>query len=289
MNRATQRERNLAALGQILKALRKERDLVQRAVGRRAFPKNMSQNFVSDLENGEVDNDKLPEHVERLKAFFLVDPRTAAAMDRLCQTPATMRDWPGGHAGVAPYFQYFVSQEIWAEAIHQWQDNSIPGLLQAWGYMRELFAEENKPEDVEEFTAARLGRQSLFDRENPPKYEAVLHENALRRVHQVYGAEIAVEQVLHIFTRMRTHPNVTVRILTRDRERADLPLGYSVVCFPGGVGDYVHLEPLNNGVYEDAESYVKENRADFDQLWAAALSREASIEFLLTLAEEWSG
>ncbi|WP_086827238.1 helix-turn-helix transcriptional regulator [Allokutzneria sp. NRRL B-24872] len=289
MSTTTQRERNLAALGQILKALRRERGMVQRTVGRKAFPEEMSQNFVSKLEKGEVDNGKLLEHVKQLKDFFRVDDRTAAAMDRLCQTPETMREWPRERAGVAPYFQFFVSQEIWAEAVHQWQDMHIPGLLQARGCMSALFAEENEPEKVEEFAAARLDRQTLFDRENPPKYQAVLHENALRSLHQVRRAKIAVEQVLHIVELMRKYPHVTVRILTRDRERADLPPGYSVVRFPDGDGDYVHLEPLNKGFYEDDESYVQESLANFDRLWTAALSREASIEFLLELAREWSG
>ncbi|MCP3803525.1 DUF5753 domain-containing protein [Allokutzneria sp. A3M-2-11 16] len=268
----------------ILQDLRKARGLVQKAVGEQAFAKKMSQKFVCDLESGKIDNAALPRYVADLKVFFGVDPGTAAMMDRLCQTPTTMREWRGEHESVPTYFRYFMAQEIWAVAILQWQDNRIPGLIQAPGYMRALFAEDHDPEKAEALAAARLGRQRLFEQEDPPRYEVVLHENAVRRLHRAFEAAIATEQLLHIVALMEKFPSVTVRILTRDGEFPDLPQGFAVMRFPDAHGDCVYVEPSGRGDYEDDESYVDDNARDFDRLRDAALSRDESVELMLRLA-----
>src|SRR5882757_4479745 len=93
------------------------------------------------------------------------------------------------------WFRPFVAMEAVAAAIRSFQVQVVPGLLQTPDYAREvLMAGRLGAQRVEELLAARLERQRVLERENPPDLWVVLDQNVLRRrigTPKVFAAQLA--------------------------------------------------------------------------------------------------
>jgi hypothetical protein len=66
-----------------------------------------------------------------------------------------------------------------------WQPIIVPGLLQTAEYAEALFVGERKGIDADalaDLVAARLGRQAIFDKPEPPDLWVVLDEAVLHRL-----------------------------------------------------------------------------------------------------------
>jgi transcriptional regulator with XRE-family HTH domain len=110
----------------------------------------------------------------------------AARCDMIFGTPgtfATMRDlvacevWPS-------YFAPVIDLETSAIRIHEWEMRVVPGLLQTEEYARAVIS-AGKPRDgsaaIDRAVCARLDRQAILTRENPPMLWHVLHEGPARQ------------------------------------------------------------------------------------------------------------
>jgi hypothetical protein len=84
-----------------------------------------------------------------------------------------------------------------------WFENAVlPGLLQTEGYAREVFRSGGlyDADEVERRVAARLDRQRILDRADPPQLVAVIDESVLRR--PVAGdPEVMRAQLAHLAAR----------------------------------------------------------------------------------------
>ena len=75
----------------------------------------------------------------------------------------------------------------------------MPGLLQTPEYARALFQAWRTDDDqdkVEQLVPARMDRQRIFDRPQPPSFWAVLDEGVLRR--RIGGAKVMHDQLVHL-------------------------------------------------------------------------------------------
>ncbi|MFD5749685.1 helix-turn-helix domain-containing protein [Streptomyces sp. NPDC127033] len=92
--------------------------------------------------------------------------------------------------------------------------NSISGLLQTPEHARALFRAAQppySPDDVERMVAARIARQSIFERSNPtPSISFVLEEATLRR--EVGGTMVWRRQLERLLEAGRLH-NVTLQVM----------------------------------------------------------------------------
>jgi hypothetical protein len=87
--------------------------------------------------------------------------------------------------------------ESTALAIDSYEVTVIPGLLQTQEYIRALFREGGVAEDrIEPRVQARLARQALLDRWEPPRLAYFIHESALRIV--VGGPQVMGGQLRHL-------------------------------------------------------------------------------------------
>jgi hypothetical protein len=90
---------------------------------------------------------------------------------------------------------------------------SSPGLLQTEDYARAVIS-AGKPRDtsaaIDRAVSARLERQAILDRENPPMLWHVLHEGVLR--HVVGSAAIMREQ-LDKLAALASEPGVVIQVL----------------------------------------------------------------------------
>ncbi|MFG1709934.1 DUF5753 domain-containing protein [Nonomuraea sp. M3C6] len=96
----------------------------------------------------------------------------------------------------------------------------VPGLLQTEQYARAVLRAEPgaTEEKVEEALKARLRRQSIYGRPNPPMVQFVMDEGILYR--PVGGEAVMYQQLTHLLT-MMDHPNITIQVV---------PLSVGVNC-----------------------------------------------------------
>jgi transcriptional regulator with XRE-family HTH domain len=90
------------------------------------------------------------------------------------------RKWRGPHP---PWFRDWVEIEERATGIRWWEPLLVTGLLQTAEYARAVLASwrRNNGDDIEAKVAARIERQAILDRDNPPELRALLDESVLHR------------------------------------------------------------------------------------------------------------
>lgn len=172
-----------------------------------------------------------------------------------------LSDW------VEPYF----GLESSAEFIRNFEVQSVPGLLQTENYARAQigFGDAATVEAVARRARARITRQEILRRRNPPRLQSVIDEGALRR--PVGGPGIMREQVRHLIG-MAAHPAVTVQVLPFDvGGHAALGGSFTVLRLPGpDPRDVVYLEQLSGAEYLDEPAAVDSYLRIMDQLAATA-------------------
>lgn len=86
-----------------------------------------------------------------------------------------------------------------ASRVHEWEMRGIPGLLQTRAYATAVIRAcrpYDTDEQLERDTAARIERQDILTRDDPPKLWVVLGEGVLRQA--VGGARVMREQLDHL-------------------------------------------------------------------------------------------
>lgn len=78
----------------------------------------------------------------------------------------------------------WIDSERRATSLRTWEPLLVPGLLQTADYARAILAAdpETTEEQLSELVAARLERQAILDRPNPPALWVVLDEAVLHRL-----------------------------------------------------------------------------------------------------------
>jgi len=211
------------------------------------------------------------------------EPARPASVDN-----AAIAAYPAGYAE-------FAYAEAEAISIWNWEPQVVPGLLQTESYAREVirgwFRMFSLPHaELEARVAARMRRQQLLTRDQPPDFSAVIDESVIRRR---FGDKAVMRRQLDRLAESSGLPNVEVRVL---------PLkGYH----PIGAGTFIYMQfsqqydvPFHDVVtveHLDRE-YLIEDAADtnkyrvtFERLQAEALEPDESVDFIVRAAEEiWS-
>lgn len=105
------------------------------------------------------------------------------------------------------------AMEAKAVEIGVYECNTLPGLLQTPDHARALIEAAQppySPDDVERMVAARLARQSVFEREPSPSINFVLEEAALRRE---VGGTMAWKQQLERLRKVGRVRHVTLQVM----------------------------------------------------------------------------
>lgn len=180
--------------------------------------------------------------------------------------------------GATPeWFRPWLALEQEATAIWTFEPLAIPGLFQTEAYARAQLEED------EGQIAARLERQQILTRDNPPPPSLVvlLDERVLR--YPVGGPEVMKEQLEYL---------------------ADMAARFIIQIIPVNVGTYRHLDgsfviatvdgkelvyvdtPARGFVIEAPET-VPGMKRRWDTIRAEALSRGQSMELIREVAEQW--
>jgi len=178
-----------------------------------------------------------------------------------------------------PWFRSWVEHEQQAATLRIWQLGVLSGLLQTEEYARAILAvNPGVTEDqVSERLAARLARQSVLTRDDPPAAWFLLDEAALRRC--VGSAAIMAAQLAHLAGLTRL-PNVTIQVVP-NIAHAGLLGGFAIAEHAA----YVETAVAGQ-VFEDAE-IIAGLLTRFDTLRNEALRGSESLALIERMCEEW--
>ncbi|WP_349666483.1 DUF5753 domain-containing protein [Actinomadura xylanilytica] len=174
------------------------------------------------------------------------------------------------------WFKQYVQYEMVAEIIKVFHGKSIPLLLQTEAYAQGVLRAAGHVDEAEATTRARMKRQEILVRKNPPFVWVVIDQEVLECI--VGGRQVMREQIAHLI-RLAEMPRVCVRIVPREA-------GWH----PGHDGPFQVLKVLGREVaYAGAQVGGRlieaGDEADilavrFDEIGALALSRAASLDLM---------
>lgn len=183
------------------------------------------------------------------------------------------------------WFQAYAEMEARAGYISTFQAQLIYGLLQTPAYARAVLGSRSDG-DLDAKVAARMDRQRILERENPPLMWVVMSEAALHQ--EIGGREVMREQLAHLSV-LREREWVQVQILPFEAgAHAGLPGSFTLLRLDDG-HDLVYTEDFVQGHMTANPRAFREGSLRYDLLQAAALSVEDSAARIARVMEERYG
>ncbi|MEU9338688.1 helix-turn-helix transcriptional regulator [Streptomyces sp. NPDC048290] len=183
------------------------------------------------------------------------------------------------------WFREVAELEARAREICLFQPQLVHGLLQTDAYARAVLGAV-EDDDLNNRTAARLARQRVFQKVQPPVFWAVFGEAVL--YHKVSGANVMREQLLKLLSFER-NPRVNIQILPFDTGiHAGLLGSFDIFRFATDP-TIVYSEDYETGHPTANPDAVESRSLRYDHLRAAALSIEDSAELIRSVMEDRYG
>lgn len=183
------------------------------------------------------------------------------------------------------WFQPYAEMEAKAAYISTYQAQLVYGLLQTEGYARALLGVDY-PDKIDAMAAARLDRQRILGRENPPALWIVMSEAAL--LQKVGGRDVMREQLGRLLG-FRNDPWVQVQVLPFDVGQHTGMMGsFNLLRFEDDP-DVFYVESYDQGHMTANPSVIKERSVGYARLQATALSPEDSATLIARVMEERYG
>jgi transcriptional regulator with XRE-family HTH domain len=202
--------------------------------------------------------------------------------------------WTTGHnRAYAEDMRLLVDLEKDAEQIRKVQVEVIPGLLQCESYVRAMHTELTDRDgiDREDTIKARLARQEIFERADPPAVEVVLSESCVRRLWA--PAEVMREQIEYLI-KLSKRPNIFVQVMPFDVPPARrVPIGSQFTLLrvpsPGAAGplEVAYVEGEGEIRYLDDKKALAAHEASWTRLRNAALRYDETRKFLTQVAKDF--
>jgi transcriptional regulator with XRE-family HTH domain len=184
-----------------------------------------------------------------------VDEREALL--RLARESGTPGWWQG-YSDILPHWvEPYFGLEAAASFIREYELQFVPGLLQIEPYARAVIRLGNHQaeDEVIRRAEARIARQEILSRAQPPTLWAVIDESALLRA--IGGPEVMKAQLRHLID-MCDHPAVTMQILPFSAG-AHRAMGgpFTILRYTEpDLRDVVFIEQLTSALYLDKTTEV---------------------------------
>ncbi|MFB8398654.1 helix-turn-helix domain-containing protein [Streptomyces yangpuensis] len=183
------------------------------------------------------------------------------------------------------WFQPYAEMEARAAYISTFQAQLVYGLLQTEEYARAVLGVRND-ERLDARSAARMERQRILDRENPPLVWVVLSEAVLHQ--EIGGCDVMRSQLAHLLD-LRRREWVKVQILPFEAGAHAGQMGsFNLLRFDDDP-DIVYTEDFVQGHMTANPQALREGSLRYDHLQAAALSLEDSAALIARVMEERYG
>jgi transcriptional regulator with XRE-family HTH domain len=279
-NAPTGRQRRLAT------EIRRMREQAGISIQQAAALLGADRTMISNIEAGRTGLSE--DRVRQLACLYrcpdqaLVDALTAMVGSR------RNRNWWEEYRGKLPDGFLDISEiEHHATRIRTSQTVHVPGLFQTEDHARAMFelAVPKLPRlQVELRVAHRLGRQTIFERENPTPYVGIIHEAALRM--QFGGRDVTRAQLKRLAD-VTEHDHVTLLVIPFSA--GGFPsAGQSILYAEGPVPqlDTVHIDTAHGPAFVDSPTPLANYRTVLDMMEGIAFSAEESRDFISSIARE---
>ncbi|WP_436492242.1 helix-turn-helix domain-containing protein [Actinokineospora sp. HUAS TT18] len=162
----------------------------------------------------------------------------------------------------------------------------IPGLLQIPDYSRTVMMVSGVPADrARSLVEARLYRQEVLHKPNPPHYLAILDEAAIFR--PTGSSALMAAQLAHVCA-MAELPNVDIRVIPREHgHHVGLGGSYVLMYFPKAP-PVIHMEHPKSTVFLNGPEEVRMFQEATDSLMGVALASADSVKFLRRYEAQYS-
>ncbi|GGK56837.1 transcriptional regulator [Planomonospora parontospora subsp. parontospora] len=181
----------------------------------------------------------------------------------------------------------------WAEEIEptalvlrSWDPLLVPGLLQTEAYARHLFSRgpQITSEGVEERVEARMRRQRILDRDDPPMLLVLIDEGVLRR--RIGDPELMREQLDHLLESTE-RPDISIQVVDSECV-AGLAGAFMIAELPNGQPDVVHADsPAQGQIATDCDLVASIwKRYEAIRLWA--YPERISLKMIEDVKREWT-
>lgn len=202
--------------------------------------------------------------------------------------------WSTGHnRAYSEDLRLLVDLEKHADQIRAAQVEVIPGLLQCESYVRATHAEEPDQGDVplEDQITARLARQDILDKQEPPMVQLVLSESCVRRIRG--DTEVMREQVDHLI-KLSRRSNIMLQVVPFDQpsgQRSPIASPFTMIHVPspGAAGplELVYVEGEGEIRYLDDKKALTAHEAAWARISNAALRFGETRKFLKSVLQDF--
>ncbi|MFJ8823958.1 Scr1 family TA system antitoxin-like transcriptional regulator [Streptomyces sp. NPDC102467] len=183
------------------------------------------------------------------------------------------------------WFQQYAGLEAKAAYISTYQAQVVYGLLQTEAYAKAVMEAPNPP-NLDELVAARMERQRILDRGEPPQVWVVLDEAVLCR--PLGGRDVMWNQLAHLLS-FRDQRHVSVQVLPFSvGQHTALTGSFNLLRFDEDP-DVLYTEGFVQGHATANPKAFKEGSFLYARLQAAALSVEDSAAMISRVMEERYG
>jgi transcriptional regulator with XRE-family HTH domain len=198
--------------------------------------------------------------------------------------------WPSLVKSAYPdWFWQVIELEQQASFIQEFETVAIPGLLQTAAYARAVFHTAHPVASalqIEQLVTARLDRQRILDRSDPPQIMIALDEAVLRR--RVGGGPVMGEQLAHLMA-MADLPRVHLQVIPFSvREHPGGMTPFRIMGFREGP-DVLYGESFIGGQVTDDAHQLRQHHLVFNLIQAHALSPPDSRVLMRRLRKEIDG
>ncbi|MFJ2819115.1 helix-turn-helix domain-containing protein [Streptomyces sp. NPDC087294] len=273
-----------------LRRLREASGLAATSVAKRLVVSSSKINRIETGENGIVE----PADVMALCDIYGADSEQRDTLVGYATVTKTKRDWWQKRElapVISPGFKAYLGQEAVATAVHNYENEFVPGLLQTEAYVRALPPPTPglSPAEMDKLVAVRMTRQEALHRtDSPLRLTAIINESVLRR--PIGNAEVMREQLGHIADLATSLPNVRIQVVP-----------FTLGTHPGMNGAFTILRfgerhPFQPIVYLEnrATAWVLRKPSDtdlydesFTDLQAAAPGHTESVSMIHNAIEEF--
>ncbi len=263
-------------LGALLRGLRTEKGLTVEQVAEHLL---CSSSKVSRMETGH--GIATPRDIRDLCDLYGITDK--AERDRLMTLARESRQqawWQSYELGYATY----VGLEAAAVAMSAFQSSAVLGLLQTEDYARAIdegTMPRGSPDRIELQIEAKLTRQRILTRDNPPSLSVVLDEAALHRM--AGGRRVMADQLDAILNKSAL-PNVTVQVVPFEfGVHPALESNFTILQLPNPASDVVFVEGLIGSTYLERPDDVERYHDIFTKLQSIALNPKDTADMIAKL------
>lgn len=267
-------------LGAVLRALRAKQGLTVEQVAEHLL---CSPSKVSRMETGQG---ATPRDVRDLCDLYEVtDPAERDRLMTLAKEGKRPARWQRYDLAYARYAEL----EEEALSIRAFQSSVVNGLLHTADYARashEGAMPKLDPDQIELQIEAKLARQRILTRDDPPSFAVVLDEAALHRL--VGGRQIMAAQLAKIL-QTAILPNVVVQILPYEAGfHPAVESNFTILELPNPAPGVVFVEGLIGSTYLDRPDELKKYHDIFERLQSIALNPKDSSDLITSLSAAYS-